>query len=76
MSGLTLYLIIGLIALALDVLVSLEFRRIAAIKGWPSIKYFFYPFFFFLAGYIMVAALPDRGTMNNGSFDSGDLPEL
>jgi len=70
------YIVCGVLALFFDLIISLQFRKIAVIKGWPSLKYFFYPFFFSVAGYLMVVALPDRGTTGTRSFDSSDLPEL
>ena len=66
----------ALLLLAVDFLIAWEFRKIAVIKGWNSKKYFFYAFFFTLAGYLMIQALPDRGSISEGSFESGDLPEL
>ena len=66
----------ALLFLAVDFLIAWEFRKIAVIKGWNSKKYFFYAFFFTLAGYLMIQALPDRGSISEGSFESGDLPEL
>ncbi len=71
-----LWILAGVVALVLDYFVAREFYQIAAIKGWPGKKYFFFAFFFSIAGYIMVAALPDRGTQSGGSFESSDLPEL
>lgn len=71
-----LQILIAVVALAADFLIAWEFRKIAVIKGWNSIKYFFFAFFFTLIGYLMILALPDRGSLAEGSFESGDLPEL
>ena len=62
--------------LVLDFLVAREFFLAAAMKGWASRKYFFYAFFLPIIGYLLVVALPDRGSASDGSFESRDLPEL
>lgn len=73
-----LYLLIAAIVLFLliDFLVAREFYLTAAMKGWDSKKYFLYAFFLTLVGYLLVLALPDRGSSAAGSYDSRDLPEL
>ena len=72
------YLIVlaGVLVLVLDFLVAWEFQKIAMLKGWTSKKFFFYSFFLSLIGYLMVIALPDRGGLAEGSYESSDLPEL
>ena len=72
------YLIVTLavLALALDALVAAEFQKIVFLKGWTSKKYFFYSFFLLFVGYMMVIALPDHSGLIEGSYESGDLPEL
>ena len=62
--------------LVLDFFVAKEFYLAAATKGWASKKYFFFAFFLTLIGYLMILALPDRGSIAAGSFESRDLPEL
>lgn len=62
--------------LVLDFFVAREFFLAAAMKGWASRKYFFYAFFLPVIGYLLVIALPDRGSASDGSFESRDLPEL
>lgn len=64
------------VGLVLDFFVAREFYQAAAMKGWASRKYFFYAFFLTLIGYLLVLALPDRGSASAGSFESRDLPEL
>ena len=62
--------------LVLDFFVAREFYLAASMKGWASKKYFFLAFFLPVIGYLLVLALPDRGTVSAGSFESRDLPEL
>ena len=73
-----IYLLIAtcVLFLIVDFLVAREFYLTAAAKGWNSKKYFFYTFFLLFVGYLLVLALPDRGSGAAGSFDSRDLPEL
>ena len=37
-----------------------EFHNIAMIKGFPSLKYFWWSFLFGIIGYLLVIALPDK----------------
>ena len=62
--------------LVLDYFVAREFHMAAAMKGWASKKYFFFAFFLTVVGYLLILALPDRGSTSAGSFESRDLPEL
>lgn len=71
-----LIVIAAVLVLLLDCLVAWEFQKIAVIKGWTSKKFFFYSFFLSMIGYLMVIALPDRGGLAEGSYESDDLPEL
>ncbi|MBE6612369.1 MAG: hypothetical protein E7632_07745 [Ruminococcaceae bacterium] len=50
--------------------VAREFRRIAMMKGHHERRYFWIPFFLGIAGWIMVASLPDRSiiTQNDQNF--------
>ena len=72
------FLLIGvcLALLVLDYFVAKEFYLAAAMKGWASKKYFFFAFFLTVIGYLLILALPDRGSTSAGSFESRDLPEL
>ena len=54
-------IIIGVIvSLLVSFLVANEFYKIAAEKGFDEKKYLWLSFFFGLAGYLLVIALPDR----------------
>ena len=65
-----------LAGLVLDFFVAREFYLASAMKGWASKKYFFYAFFLPVIGYLLILALPDRGSVSAGSFESKDLPAL
>ena len=62
--------------LVADYFVAKEFYKTAAMKGWDSKKYFWISFLLFFVGYILVAALPDRGGKDMSAFHSDDLPEI
>ena len=62
--------------LAADFFVAREFYKVAAMKGWAEKKYFWLAFLTTFAGYILVAALPDRGRGGVTAIESSDLPEL
>ena len=51
-----------IVALIIDVVAACEFRNIADMKGHDGSKYFWYCLFFSMAGWVMVAALPDLST--------------
>lgn len=79
MPSLVLIILIVLAAgllLALDALVAGEFYKAAAAKGWGQRKYFWLAFLLTFAGYILIAALPDRGGQQMSVLISDDLPEL
>ena len=71
-----LLIVACLALLVLDFFVAREFYLAAATKGWASKKYFFFAFFLTVIGYLMIIALPDRGSVSAGSYESRDLPEL
>lgn len=72
-----LLVIAFLIRLCVFLFIGKEFEQIAADKGFVSAKYFGWTFFVPLAGMLMVAALPDRGSGAVQKDDKRDqLPEL
>ncbi len=73
----TLLVIIAVAAiLVINFFIAKEFYKVAAMKGWASKKYFWISFLLPLTGYILVAALPDRGGKDMAVFCSDDLPEF
>ena len=62
--------------LLIDYLLAREFYKAAFMKGWADRKYFWLAFFFGIAGYLLVAALPDRGGAGMSALVSDELPEL
>ena len=70
-------LIIAVIVfLAADILLAQEFYKIAVMKGWSGKKYFWFPIFLTIGGYMLIIALPDRGGAGISALVSDDLPEL
>ncbi len=57
---LILYIAMAAVSLAVNILISNEFKQIANYKGYEEPKIFWYCFLFGLVGYLMVIALPDR----------------
>ena len=58
------FLLLIAIPLLINIMLALMFKNIAKQKGHYEARYFWIPFFFGIVGYIMVAALPDRGVQN------------
>ncbi len=71
-----LYFIAVIIFFVVDYFVAKEFYIASAMKGWSEKKYFWLSFFLLFVGYILVAALPDRGGRDMDSFYSDDLPDI
>ena len=46
------------------------------IQGYSSKKYFWIPFWFGIAGYLLVIALPDRGLVRKVKPKNDELPDL
>ena len=53
------YIIIAVIAIAVNVWISNQFMEVSEIKGHTEMKYFWICFFFGITGYLLVIALPD-----------------
>ena len=62
-DGLVIFLSIlgGIIGIIIDLVIAKAFRTIAEMKGHEGKLYFWWCFLTGIAGYLMVAALPDRG---------------
>lgn len=71
-----LIILAAVLLLALDAFVAGEFYKAASAKGWGQKKYFWLAFLLTFAGYILIAALPDRGGEQMSVLISDDLPEL
>ncbi len=71
-------ILIGVVVLGLilNFFIAREFYRAAVMKGWARRKYFFFAFFLPVIGYLLVIALPDRGSAADGSFESAELPDI
>jgi len=52
-----------------------EFYKLAEDKGYHSRKYFWWAFLVPVVGYILIAAMPDRGAGSHTVYNQ-DLPEL
>ena len=76
---------LGIVAgLVVDYLIANEFRKIAVDKGYSHMKYFWIAFLLGVAGYILIAAMPDRNAqrlnnsanITNPANSSDELPDL
>ena len=78
MIGLSLfYLVIIAALIAIAYFVAKEFYYVAEQKGYAERKYFWYAFLLNWIGYLLIIALPDRGTNNTSrNFDIDQLPTL
>ena len=63
------------IILAVDYLIAKSFSEIARDKGYANRKYFHFCFWLGIAGWIMVAALPDRKTVPQQTGSNGNDQE-
>lgn len=69
-------LIFVLVLLAVHCFVSVEFYRVAVMKGWSDKKYLLMAIFLWVVGYLLIIALPDRGGYNRKAVHSNDLPDI
>ncbi len=65
--------LVTLVGLALAILISVEFSKIADEKGYDGTKYGWFVFCFSIFGMLMVAALPDRGKSNYSNFSKKSI---
>ena len=56
---LMVYILIGIVAIIINIYISVLFQEAAANKGFDEAKYFWICFFFGLVGYLFVIALPN-----------------
>lgn len=71
-----LIIIAAILLLAVNAFMAVEFYKAASAKGWGQRKYFWIAFLLSFAGYILIAALPDRGGQQMSVLISDNLPEL
>ena len=72
-------IIIGsLIVIGVWVYIAHEFRKVAALKGYDSIKYAVWVFLFGIIGILLVIALPNKGNAIEQAKPqvTDELPEL
>lgn len=67
--GLIIWLIVALI-------LAVQFHQVAADKGYPQMKYFWLTFLFGVLGYMLVIALPDRGSVDKGNTERDVTPAI
>ena len=53
------YILVGIVAIGINIYISLLFREAAEDKGYDGAKYFWACFLFGIAGYLLVVALPN-----------------
>ena len=69
-----LMIIIAALAIWLEWYIANQFFEAAKAKGYPDRKYLWICFWLSVVGYLLVIALPDRGT--SVSVVSDELPDL
>ena len=62
-------------AAAADLLLAQEYYKAAVMKDWPQKKYYWYCLLT-LPGWLLVAALPQRGQGTKDPLVSDELPKL
>ncbi len=72
------FIFILIVWIAVQAISALQFGAIAEMKGHKSSTYFWFSFLFGPAGWVMVAALPDRADKQDQAqnFNSNELPYL
>lgn len=70
-------IVLGVVIVFINALLANQFYEVAKMKGYKDQKYFFIPFFFTFAGYILVAALPSKTiSVSESKKPSNELPDL
>ncbi len=59
------YVMLFILILIIHWFIAKEFYIIAIMKGFDERKYFWLPFLLGLIGYLMIIALPDRGSVDD-----------
>lgn len=66
----------AVIVLIIQWIISKEFAKAAADKGYTESKYFWYCFFFSVVGYLLVAALPSKEQTKKNEKNDFQLPNI
>jgi len=70
------FIILGLIIyFIISWFIAMEFEAVANQKGYSESKYFWYPFLFGIAGYLLVIALPPKETCDQPADGEKDEKE-
>ena len=69
-----LYIIIWVVALIIQYFIAKQFESVAADKGYHGSRFFHLSFWIGLPGWILVAALPDRGSNNENISQAAPAP--
>ena len=70
------FILLGIIlGLVINYYIANEFYKVAVMKGYNEDKYLWISFFFSVAGYLLVIALPDK-SMKNEKVSVDQIPEL
>ena len=72
------YLMILAVVLIINYFVAKQFESVAYDKGYNDSKYFHFCFWLGIVGYLLVIALPDRGSNRNTSLETtseADVPQ-
>ena len=72
MEGLWILILVGW--LILNIVIASGFKTVAEMKNHNGMIHFWWCFFFGIAGWLLVIALPDRSNLSNTETD--ELPEL
>lgn len=84
MPGPVLIILCIIAAIVVDVVLAIEFSKIAQDKGYYEDKYFIIALLLGIPGYILIAAMPDKNarpintseSSNSSADDNDELPDL